>query len=313
MPMDREIALLKLVSAPGLGPRGLTKLLVSLFDHQRDPSELLSMSESGLKDSFGIEPSLAEYMLGSNDDAEATLAALTEHAIGIIAYGDPDYPARLIWSLRAQAPAVLFTWGNRKLLDQNAVGFSGSRTASAEAHQLAANCAAALADEGLNIVSGNAPGIDTASHYAALSAGGTTTMVLPLGILNFQAQSAMRELVDPQNTVVVSQFPPRVGWYSHNAMSRNSTVCGLSDVVLVIEAGAKGGSIEAGKMALKLKKPLFVADFSDSSVTPEGNLMLLGSGGRPLKFDSELKPDLGPVISAVREPNPNTAQTNLFD
>lgn len=311
--MERDIALLRLLSTPGLGARKLTRLLTLLAEQHRNPAELFALSAAELNDSYAIEPLASEYLLGDDPDAEETLAALHEREIKIVAVGDQNYPERLSRSLGAQAPPLLFAWGNHALHEQQAVGISGSRKASPEVQQLSAACAGELARQGINIVSGYAPGVDTAAHTGALQAGGTTTMVLPLGILNFQPREVARELVDPNNTLVLSEFPPRTGWHSYNAMARNRTICGLSDAVIVIEAGAQGGSYEAGKTALKLKQPLFVVDYPESLGVAEGNRKLLGSGAQPLKLDSEFQPDLAPVLTALREPKQAVAQRNLFD
>lgn len=311
--MNRSTALLKLLNAPGLGPRKLTSLLLDLARRKLDPTELFSLTAADLRDSYAIEPLTSSYLLEEDTDADETLVALQQREIEILAIGAESYPARLLQALGSQAPGVLFAWGNRASLDQSTVGISGSRKASAEVQQVSAACAQVLAREGATIVSGYAQGVDSAAHGAALEAGGATAVVLPLGILNFQPRAELQQLVDPNNTLVLSEFPPKLGWHSYNAMTRNRTICGLSDVVIVIEAGAQGGSLEAGKMALKLQRPLFVVDFSEPLVSPEGNRKLLAGGAQPLRLDSDLQPDLAPVLAALREPGQATAQTNLFD
>ena len=75
--------------------------------------------------------------------------------------------------------------------------------------------------------------------------------------------------------IVVSEYMPRLPWFARNAMQRNRTLCGLSNAVVVIESGLKGGTFEAGKAALALRRPLFVEEYAQPAGT--GNC---GSGRR---------------------------------
>jgi DNA protecting protein DprA len=257
--VNRDLAILRLLDAPGIGPRKLTCLLIRLAEQKRSVLDLFSMSTVDLKNAYEIEPLTAEALHESEDDSIDILAQLEQREIFILSVDDARYPQRLAQSLGSTAPPVLFAWGNLTLLDRETAGFCGSRKASANGQELTAKCAAELASQGINVVSGYAQGVDIAAHHGALASGGVTTIVLALGILNFQTRLELRDLIDPENTLVLSEFPPRLGWHAHNAMIRNRTICGLSDVMIVIEAGAKGGTFEAGKTALKLKKPLFAA------------------------------------------------------
>lgn len=68
----------------------------------------------------------------------------------------------------------------------------------------------------------------------------------------------MKDLITNDNHVVVSEYTPRLPWLARNAMQRNKTICGLSNAVVVIESGLKGGTFEAGKAALLLRRPLLL-------------------------------------------------------
>ncbi len=194
---------------------------------------------------------------------------------------------------------MLFAAGNLAVLERKAVAFCGARDASEDGLRLTDRAARELAARRINVVSGHANGVDLTAHAGALTAGGTTTLVLAEGILRFQAKPGLAELLADDNFVVVSEFSPRLLWSVGNAMQRNATVCGLADVVLVIEAGQTGGTFAAGEKALELRQPLFVVEFAQPPASAAGNAILLGRGARPLRYETGAEPDLTPVYQAL--------------
>jgi len=48
-------------------------------------------------------------------------------------------------------------------------------------------------------------------------------------------------------------------------MERNKVIVDISNVTIVIEAGATGGTLDAGMTALKQQMPLFVVTYSDEN------------------------------------------------
>ena len=66
-------------------------------------------------------------------------------------------------------------------------------------------------------------------------------------------------------------------------MQRNKTLIGLSDISIVIEAGVKGGSFDAGMATLEQRKYLFVPQYSIPPESALGNKILIDKGAFPLK------------------------------
>jgi DNA processing protein len=193
------------------------------------------------------------------------------------------------------------------------VGFCGSRHATDRAIRFTARVAEALAARGVNVVSGYASGVDTAAHTAALRAHGMTTIVLPEGILQFRMKRELCEQDEPSGYLVISEFPPRLPWAAHNAMQRNTTICGLSDAVIAVEAGERGGTFEAGRTALQLGMPLFVVDYSEPSASTPGSSRLLRGGANPIKADDDGPLDLDGLLEVLNEPRNHRRQPDLFD
>jgi DNA processing protein len=74
--------------------------------------------------------------------------------VTIIPYLSEYYPERLNQILGKEAPALLFAGGDISILKRKAVGFCGSRNASEQGIRVANDCAAVLAENGINVVSG---------------------------------------------------------------------------------------------------------------------------------------------------------------
>jgi len=234
----------------------------------------------------------------------------------VLSRDDPPYPKKLKDALGAKAPRQFYYMGNLALLDMKGVGFCGSRDASEQGLETAADCAAQIASENLTVISGNAPGIDRQAHVAALQSGGCTIFVLPEGIEHFAIRKELKEVWDWSRTLVLSAYPPKTPWHKYQAMDRNNIIVALSDAMIVIEAGEKGGTMEAGKATLRRGKPLYVVEYADNEKAP-GNAYLVKQGAISLRKSGKTdKASLSRLLTQVQEgknvsPN-DEVQTSLF-
>lgn len=221
--------------------------------------------------------------------------------LSVLKPGDDAYPKRLMSLLGSHAPSELHVAGNHDLLRGHAVSFCGARNASDKGIEAAALCARKAVLENFIITSGNARGVDRATHFEALSNGGATILVLPEGISKFRIAPELREVWDWERVLVVSQFVPNAVWRAYQAMQRNKVIMGMSCAMIVIEAGEKGGTRAAGEEALRIGVPLFAVDYGfDESVAP-GNRCLIASGAKRLKKSRETgQPNLSELIGDAR-------------
>lgn len=280
--MIKEKDILTLVITKGLGPKGIGRIMSRVLI-QNSQVDLSSMSTDEMIEHMGVKPDIAAQISVSINKANELLKEFEIEGIKILVKGRDGYPERLLKTLKEEAPMLLFARGNIKLLAQKAVGFCGSRKASQKGLAVAGECATELARRQINVISGYAHGVDLAAHRAALEAGGVTTFVLAEGIMHFRLKSDVKNLITEDNHVVVSEYMPRLPWLARNAMQRNKTICGLSNAVVVIESGLKGGTFEAGKTALSLRRPLFVAEYAQPAESAEGNAYFLRQGARFLR------------------------------
>lgn len=280
--MIKERDILALLLTKGLGPKGVGRIMSrALF--QNSEGDLSLMSTAEMVQHMDVKPNIADEIPGSIKKADELLKEFEIEGIKLFVKGSNSYPERLLKTLKEDAPLLLFARGNLKLLAEKAVGFCGSRKASEKGLAVAGECSRELAKRHINVISGYAHGVDLAAHRAALEAGGVTTFVLAEGILHFKLKSDVKDLITKDNHVVVSECMPRLPWLARNAMQRNKTICGLSNAVVVIESGLKGGTFEAGKAALSLKRPLFVAEYAQPAESAEGNAYFLRLGARFLR------------------------------
>jgi DNA processing protein len=218
-------------------------------------------------------------------------------AVQCVQKGDRDYPNRLLVILGERAPERLYLSGNQSLLEEHAISFCGARNASEKGIQAASLCARTATSKHFVVTSGNAKGVDRATHREALDSGGSTVIVLPEGMDHFRIAPELRDVWDWTRVLVESQFDSSTVWRSYHAMERNKTIMALSCAMIVVEAGEKGGTRSAGEDALRLHVPLFAIDFGfDESVAP-GNRELIKRGATPLKKSRETgEPNLAGLL-----------------
>jgi DNA processing protein len=300
--------LLMLLDAPGVGPSRVRKLL----KRWREMPEL-PVTEVRLMDGV-LTPAQIAALPECRDRVKRHWDDLLKRNVRVISIIDAQYPTALRTALGEAAPVLLLCLGNLELLDSVSVGFCGSREASDKGMATARDSATLLSKQKINIVSGFAAGVDMNAHRAALLAGGTTTVVLAEGILRFRIKNDIHDVWDESRTLVVSEFGPNLPWSVSHAMQRNKTICGLSRAMVLIEARSIGGSIQAGRDALKIGLPLFAAVYEGSPESATGNEELLRNGAKRLmKSKSRDLPNINPILeSLANPPGSNTVQAKII-
>lgn len=271
-------ALLQLALVRGVGPARLRKALAHAHVERRALAVLVS--EDALGDLLSVEQ--RTLLRDAAPQAELLVEKLSGVGVTVLCLDDAGYPASLAERLPDHAPPLLMVRGNLGLLAQRSVGFCGSRAASRRGLEVAEDCADQLARANVVVTSGYAAGVDLAAHAAALKAGGSTTIVLAEGIMGFRVKGEVEPVWDWGRACVVSEFAATAAWSAGNAMQRNRTIVGLSRAMVLIEAGATGGSIAAGRDALAAQVPLFAPEYEGMPETATGNRELLRQGARAL-------------------------------
>ncbi len=293
---DKEIYdfVYQYLSIKNIGPVQTNKVL-STVSEPIEPYSLKSQLKLSLKPEqlkeFEMAPSVLDN-LNSKFDVDFLLMT------------NQDYPSELKKCLSTNIPPILSYIGNIELLKKRKVGFSGSRKVSDKGIDVTKDCVEQLTNKDVSIVSGYAAGVDLEAHYGALSNGGSTIIILPEGINSFRIKKEMKNIWDWNRVLVISEFKPTDQWTASRAMQRNNTIIGLSDIMVVVEAGETGGSIDAGYKTLKMNKYLFVPQYGDIPESAKGNNTLLQKGAFPIKKNANTyKANLTKMIEMLDKSN----------
>ena len=223
---------------------------------------------------------------------------LANDQVHLLTVLDASYPKLLKSALkRDQTPPVLFYAGDLRILERTTIAIIGSRNAGEESLAFTRAVAQYLAEQGANVISGNARGVDRTAYEGATSTEGCTTVVLPHGIRKLSGVQwrALLSKIETGNVLLLSQFHPDAQWVVSRAMERNKVVTGLAQIVIVAESDMQGGTWAGANGALRQNRPLYVREPASSSSLP-GNKALIDLGGHPLPWPVE---DLATVLSPL--------------
>lgn len=273
---------------------GLALALIAFAAHQTPTKITKALVDEGLP---GLHRAWADAAPDLRVRLQEQAAALRDRGVRAVMVGQPGYPESLVRNGRTVAP-VIFYWGDPDLFTAHGVGMCGSRAVSDLGLRAARASGEEVSARGLAVISGYAKGVDTETHLAALRGGGRTVIILAEGINHWRVKKTFAADFDPSRVLVLSQFAPSQPWGAYAAMARNHIIFGLGKALVVIEAGAKGGTLAAGQAALKAGRPVLVLDFG--AETPPGNKLLLEAGG----ISVTSRQDLAAALDQVRPAAP---------
>ncbi|MFV0363973.1 MAG: DNA-processing protein DprA [Suipraeoptans sp.] len=157
----------------------------------------------------------------------------------------------------------------------------GARNCSSYGEIMAAQIAEELSDYGVHVISGLARGIDAAGHRGCLNGGGKTFAVLGSGVNVCYPRENKGLYEDVIKTGgIISEFNLDEPPLKTHFPARNRIISSLCDVLIVIEAKARSGSLITADFALEHGKDIYALPGPVTSDLSYGcnNLIRQGAG-----------------------------------
>ncbi|HUV29799.1 MAG TPA: DNA-processing protein DprA [Acidobacteriota bacterium] len=276
---ERLTDTIALLSIPGIG-RGRFRKLVERFG---TPAGVLAASRSELESVSGLSHTIAGAVREGYDGEKARQAASRIMQLGwsVLFPKEEGYPPLL--SELVDRPAVLFRSGDDRQPVEKVVAIVGTRHATEKGRRFASHLAGELARAGIPVVSGMAEGIDAAAHRGALDAGGRTIAVwgTSLDIVYPPSNGSLaREIL--QSGAIYSEYLPGTRPEKTAFPERNRIISGISEAVVVVEAGARSGALITARCAIDQNRELFAVPGAPDAANAEGTNALIKKGANLL-------------------------------
>lgn len=274
-----------LAEALGAGSR-VFRSLIDLYD---SPYELFLLEESEIERIPSLTDRAARALSEKSLDRATKIMETCERSgIGIVTYGDENYP-KVLRDIQSP-PCVLYYRGT--LPDWNSrlcIGMVGTRRMSAYGLRVAYKISYELAYAGAIVVSGMAAGIDGVCAAAAMAAGGTTVAILGCGV-DVVYPKHHRPLWNSiaEQGVVLSEYPPATRPATYHFPQRNRLISGLAQGTVVIEAGIGSGSLITAKDAILQGRNVFALPANVGSRGAEGTNGLIRDGATPVLSSEDI-------------------------
>ncbi len=224
--------------------------------------------------------------------------------IEALAWSDPRYPRQL--AAIDDQPPVVWLKGAPAILSRPSVAIVGSRAASPYAIAVAERLACDISGCGIAVVSGCARGVDAAAHRGALGGEGTTVAVLGSGVdIVYPAEHAVLAASIAKSGAVVSELPPGAPPRRHHFPRRNRLISGLALAVVVVEAGARSGSLITARCAAEQGREVMAVPGNVLNGRSAGGHALIRDGAAIVETADDILAALG--VGQPREASPPSA------
>ncbi|WP_342329895.1 DNA-processing protein DprA [Pedobacter sp. FW305-3-2-15-E-R2A2] len=225
-------------------------------------------------------------------------------SIKAINYNEKNYPSKLL--RLSDFPVIIYLKGSiDSILSKNAVAIIGTREPSDFGLRAGRKIAGIFAENNFTIISGLAKGSDTVGHLGAVDKNLPTVAVLAAGLDSIypSENKHLSERIIETGGSLLSEYEPGMKLHPQQLVLRDRIQAGLSDGVIVIETGIKGGTMHAVSAAKKMGMPIACLTGHPSHMSDfdkiKGNAYLIDSGASSLgssdqinSFMLKLNPDI---------------------
>jgi DNA processing protein len=289
-----------------VGPR-IAKQLIGQCGSAK---EVFNESMKALSKLSGCNVELARSIKNFTDFslAEKEINFIQKHRIETRFFQDGNYPFRLKFC--NDGPLLLFGKGNIDWNPKRALSIVGTRRATVYGRTECRSIVEGLQSSNLTIVSGMAYGIDICAHRAAVKNNVATVAVVAHGLDRLYPSVHRETLVEMMDKGgVITEFLSGTIPDRENFPKRNRIIAGFSDATLVIESGAKGGSMITADIAASYNRDVFAIPGNNGSPMSQGcNYLIHCQKAGLIRGAADIKK----IMNWVDKKRKTTVQTALF-
>ncbi|WP_294179737.1 DNA-processing protein DprA [uncultured Schumannella sp.] len=209
------------------------------------------------------------------------LAETERHGLSVLIPGDREWPSG-VDALGDGAPLAFWAKGDTNLLTspvRDRLAITGARASTGYGEHVTMDLSHSAVEDGRQVVSGGAYGIDGAAHRAALAAGGSTIAVMAGGLDRLYPAGHTELLTRVgEKGVLLSEMPPGAAPTKWRFLQRGRILAALSGAVVVAEAGYRSGSLHTAARAVELHRPVGAVPGPITSAASAGCHRLLRDG-----------------------------------
>lgn len=222
------------------------------------------------------QKALSIYFAQERDPFEEA-ERLRRNGIGFVSIEDDYFPERLRGI--PDCPYGIYFIRDLPPDDVPSVAIVGARNCSSYGREQARIFAEKLALNGISVVSGMARGVDGIAGRAAANAGGRSYAVLGCGVdVVYPEENGELYNILKERGGLISENPPGTKPQTKLFPRRNRLISGLADLVLVIEARRRSGTVITVDSALEQGRDIFALPGRVSDALSDGCNFLISQG-----------------------------------
>ena len=228
----------------------------ALINHFGNAEDIFKAKKKELDQALGPIRAASIKQFHNFEKAEEEIVFIEKYKITPLFITDKNYPQRLLNCY--DSPAMLYYRGNANLNQSKILAIVGTRTHNEYGKAVCEKLVDDLAGKNILIVSGLAFGIDSIAHRSALKGNLETVGVLAHGLDRLypaQNKSLAKEMVAQGG--LLTDFRSKTNPDKQNFPKRNRIVAGISDAIVVVESGIKGGSLITAEIGNGYNKEVF--------------------------------------------------------
>ena len=267
--------LIALQCLPGIGAK---KTLAVANDAPCDPVQFTRYVNSKFRHSLQEAERAWDQALRIMDECQKA-------EIHAVAVTDEDYPKRL-HTIHEDRPPVVYIKGSIDAIQNNSlvVAIVGTREPTERGIEAAYNFGCVAAKNRVSVVSGLAHGCDFHGHFGCLEQGGTAIAILAHGLdmVYPPEHTNLADQIVEEGGCLLSEYPPGKQATRWSFVARDRLQSALSDVVIVIQTGKRGGTHHTAKFAqAQQRKILCLKPYENDSGHPQvqGNFEIVNRLG----------------------------------